>query len=354
MRSSQGGTASLVASFIQYCINRNIDFKLLGNYSGSDNSEIILKQIKTESNIVFTLKLLGYFLLNRPQKNDILYFHRPDHLIASAFLKRKKVIHIHGQPRTTIHNGRSIFKKLIYYPMELFAVKTADLLIFTDKRSADLYLKIYPFINKKYTIIPTGIDTSFFKPAICADTDSGKCNSEKVLMFIGRLEYPKRIDKVILSFSEAEKNHPGMKLVICGEGSQRKQLGKLVNDLGMVRKIIFTGEYEKNKLLSLIQISSAGILLSYNEGSPISVKEYLSCGIPVIVNDVGDVKDYIVPGRTGEVVDPDSKEGVANAIVDLLKKNTQMKQDCREMVLKYDGEWINEKIFKYIYTIFDK
>ena len=58
-----------------------------------------------------------------------------------------------------------------------------------------------------------------------------------------------------------------------------------------LNNVTFTGLLTKHQVRDLIHPSDAAILLSAHEGSPISVKEVLACGKPVIVNDVGDLTD---------------------------------------------------------------
>ncbi len=44
------------------------------------------------------------------------------------------------------------------------------------------------------------------------------------------------------------------------------------------------------------------------------MKEVLACGKPVVVNDVGDLAEYVVPGRNGCIVDAANSREVAAAI----------------------------------------
>jgi len=41
------------------------------------------------------------------------------------------------------------------------------------------------------------------------------------------------------------------------------------------------------------------------------LKEVLACGKPVIVNDVGDMKEYIVEGKNGFIVEAGNHQQVA-------------------------------------------
>lgn len=218
-----------------------------------------------------------------------------------------------------------------------------DRFIFTDARSANNYLNFYPLIGNNHTVIPTGIDLSFFKP-----TGSSKIRTDevKIIIYFGRFEYPKRLDKIINSFIIAERIAPGLKLVLCGRGTEKKRLEKMVKESGWESKIFFTGELSKEDVLSLIQSASATVLLSYNEGSPVSLKESLACGVPVIVNNVGDVEDYVVSGLTGAIVDSDSNDDVAKAMILVTANAPSMTNACREIVLQYNEDSIHARVIK--------
>ena len=98
----------------------------------------------------------------------------------------------------------------------------------------------------------------------------------------------------------------------------------------------------------LIHQSDAAILLSAHEGSPISVKEILACGKPVIVNDVGDLTAYVIQGQNGYIVDAGNGEEVAAAIANAFENSDNMQEACIKSMKPYDESLINSKIVKLI------
>jgi glycosyltransferase involved in cell wall biosynthesis len=57
----------------------------------------------------------------------------------------------------------------------------------------------------------------------------------------GRLMTLKGFDKLILAFSQIEIIQPGLKLVILGEGEERKNLDNLIDRLNLQKKVILRG-----------------------------------------------------------------------------------------------------------------
>lgn len=285
-----------------------------------------------------------YFLTHRFKKNDILYFQRPDHACTAYFTKARIIVHLHGQQKTIVDRRRGTIPKLIYHLMERRSMKLASSVHATDSITSEVYRKAYPFLEDKLSVIPTGIDTEYFKPSDVPVRFRNLPINSKVLVYIGRLSYPKRVDQIIKAFDLLARKDGAACLVIAGNGKDMEELRQLASKSHASSRIFFTGELSKPEILNLLQAATVAILLSHTEGSPISLKECLACGIPVIVNDVGDVKEYIIPGKTGFIVNADSLFNVYNAVIDVMNNFIKYKHLCREVALKYEQTNMYQKI----------
>ncbi len=342
--ASQGGTSSYVAGIINHLLEKGKAFGLIGNFSVSTRLNCPVHAIHPTGNAGFLQELFTFFARQSFQSDDILYFQRPDHAFCAFFSKGKKIIHLHGQQRTTIRYRRSLIHRFIYNLLESLAMRFSSKVIATDQVTAHLYLQLYPFLKNRLTVIPTGIDTEFFSPV-----DSNNITRDlTTLLYIGRLGYPKRVDQVIRGFELALKIRPELNLVITGDGQDKDRLQDLVSGLKLSDKVTFTGVIGRRDILELIRRSFAGILLSFNEGSPISLKECLACGIPVIANDVGDVREYIIQGKTGILVDADSDTEISEAILSLSNVSESYKEQCLEIAAQYSQEALYKKTIQFL------
>lgn len=340
---SQGGSSSFVAGFINRLLEKKHRFGLIGNF-GIEGGNTKCFPFKAGSNLGFLFKLAVFFITKRFSKSDLLYFHRPDHLALAWHSSSNKVLHLHGQPHTTINNGRSFIRKFIYNRLESIAIKHADLIIATDKITAVLYSSLYPSSKSRIKIIPTGINLSEFNPDSTVEIFPGIIENMFNLVYVGRLAYPKQVREIIESFVLAFAGNPQIHLWIAGSGPDEIGLKKIAANADCNANIHFTGQLSRAEVISLIHSSTAGILLSHNEGSPLVVKEFLACGKPAIVNDVGDLSDYVVHGRNGFMVNPQQPESVANAMMEIVLKAPQMKAACRESMLPYDDQIIYRQV----------
>ena len=343
---SQGGVSAFTSDLISFLIRQNENLALIGNFKAEKTNFAQTYFFKSRSNSIFLIKLTLYFFLHRFSKSDVYYFQRPDHILTSCFRKGRKILHLHGNQRENIKSRKALPIQLIYNLIEYFGLKVAEVVVVTDKITASEYVRHYPFLANKLHIIPTGINLTDFQPNELKEAVAS--NNDKIISYIGRLEYPKRISEIIYAFSIATSKDPLLKLYIAGEGNQLNSLISKVEVLQIKDKVFFTGLLTKSEVYNLINKSLAGILLSYSEGSPVSVKEFLACGKPVIVNNVGDVADYIIDGKTGQIVDPELPENIANAILDITKNSDLLTENCLQIATQYDNNFLFETIYAHL------
>lgn len=343
---SLGGTSAFLSGFINYIFVQKIEFYFIGNFK-SDNISKTFGYIPSRSNFFFLIGLLKTFTTKRFFSHDILYFQRPDHLAFSLFSPARKVLHLHGPIRNSIISRRGFFSKGVYCLLERIAMSKASLVISSDDKTSSLYTLIYPHLSKKTHTIPSGLDFTFFQDTK-AKFSTDRSKPGKKLVYIGRLAHPKLICDMIYGFALAANKQSDLVFHIAGDGPLLPTCKQIVIDCGLAGKVIFNGKLSKKGIFKLIHSCDAGILLSSSEGSPISVKEILACGKPVIVNNVGDVCDYILEGKTGYIVDPFNHVQVAETIVRALDNAKKMSESCVGIARKYDETIINEKILNLI------
>ena len=131
-----------------------------------------------------------------------------------------------------------------------------------------------------------------------------KCNSKldkKNIITISRLDYGKKNDDIIKSFSKIKESN--WKLYIIGDGKEFNNLKKLINDLNLNNKVILTGYKNKEEINKYMLDSSLFLMASITEGLPMVLLEAMSYGIPCIAYDVpSGVNDIIEDGRNGYII----------------------------------------------------
>lgn len=121
--------------------------------------------------------------------------------------------------------------------------------------------------------------------------------TERRLVFVGRLDAPKRLDLVL----RAVQRLPIVHLDVLGDGPQRERLELLANDLRIGDRVSFCGRQPNDQVHSALRSGryDALVLVSAHEGVPVVLLEAMSAGVPVIASDVGGVGELVRDGETG-------------------------------------------------------
>ena len=84
-------------------------------------------------------------------------------------------------------------------------------------------------------------------------------------------------------FSDFQKEHPNVKLLLISDGSLMSQIKEKVHGLGLDDKVLFLGKtMEVNKYLQAMDVF---VLPSLHEGLPVVLVEAQATGLPCIVSD---------------------------------------------------------------------
>lgn len=169
-------------------------------------------------------------------------------------------------------------------------------------------------------VIPTGIDTSFFKPLKSRGGNSGIW-----FMFAGRLSIQKNLFTMLDQLAHLKRMiQEEINIHMVGDGPMKKKLQKAAKDLGISENIEWHGWVDKNRLLELYQQSDCFINPSFCEGMPNAVLEAMSCGLPVIASNVPGNNDVISDGENGILYDLNDPSGFQRAFKKVIGSASEM------------------------------
>ena len=148
----------------------------------------------------------------------------------------------------------------------------------------------------------------------------------------------------IEAFSIVSKKHPGLplKLLIVGDGSERKNLENLAKELKISEKVWFAGMADYLKVQSFHKVIDVYAALSIldSESFGVAIVEAQGCGKPVVVSDAGGLPEVVEDGKTGFVVERKNAGAAAVKLEELVMDaglRGIMGKAGRERVLKlYD------------------
>lgn len=175
--------------------------------------------------------------------------------------------------------------------------------------------------KERIVTIYNGLDFSRFdnaKPAAITRQELGLPLDQPVVALIGRLHPVKGHADYFQAARQILQERPGVRFLAVGEGPIREELTQMVNDLGIVRQVIFTGYCPDIKnILNAIDILC---LPSLMEGLPLVVMEALYFGKPAVATRVGGIPEIIKDGHNGLLVPPQDATALAAGLLRLLSE----------------------------------
>ncbi len=139
------------------------------------------------------------------------------------------------------------------------------------------------------------------------------------IIYLGRITIEKGVLDLIKAVSIIASNGLYVSVIIVGEGPDMIYANKLTKKLELNNMIKFIGFVSsKKEIAKLLSSAKLFVLPSYTEGISRSMVESMYLGTPVLVTPVGGIKDAIIDGLNGFLVDPFSPKKLAEKIIAIL------------------------------------
>ncbi|MFH1346806.1 MAG: glycosyltransferase [Spirochaetota bacterium] len=210
-------------------------------------------------------------------------------------------------------------------------------------------------------IIRNSIDTDLFQPVSNAKEKNLIKKSfgveDKSIVYMGRLSYEKSIDKVIKAFALMLEKSPDLKLMLVGDGPEKKKLEDLAKELKIENKIIFTGFLYKNGLIKALQANDVFLSACKNENMPLSVAQAMATGLPLVVVKENGLAELVKENINGFFCKTDNPEDMAEKTLKLLSNTGLLKKfgaGSRKMAMEYSNGKITNLLIESYKKIISK
>jgi len=139
--------------------------------------------------------------------------------------------------------------------------------------------------------------------------------SDDYFVYCGRLS----LEKGVITLLKAMKKISSSKLILVGDGPQRKELEMFADKNGL-DNVIFAGYKSSDELKNLISNSKFVVQPSEcYDNSPLTVYESFALGKPVIGSDIGGIPELINDQECGLIFEPGNSEMLIEKINYLLQ-----------------------------------
>jgi glycosyltransferase involved in cell wall biosynthesis len=163
----------------------------------------------------------------------------------------------------------------------------------------------------------------------------------KRLVFVGRLIPLKGLLIAVAVLAEPEA--ADWRLVVVGDGPERRRADKLVRRLGLGQRVEFLGQVPRAQVFSELRDADAMLFPSMHDSAPWSVGEALAVGVPVLALDVCGPPVIIERTHGGVVVSPKSRTIAADFArkIDAVSQLRSRSFDLRSLELDRLGPLVN-------------
>lgn len=268
------------------------------------------------------------------------------------------VSYFNNIPLVTIGHGTEFTQKTSKYDFFInkLAYSKSDILISISNYTREIIYK-QGLKPKRIEVIYNSADENFFKrfdtEVISKFKIQKGIEGKKVLLTVGCLSERKGQKLVINAMPELLKKFPDLIYVAVGYPAIIDELKALSIKLGVENQVLLPGMIDNSELLLWLNACDIFTLPSIHnngdyEGYGIAVVEAALCGKPAIVSDSAGLKEAVIDGVTGIIVNENSSDQIADAITNLLNNNdllTKMSNDAYDYAIKNNSWSVKGKEF---------
>jgi len=174
-------------------------------------------------------------------------------------------------------------------------------------------------------VVPGGVDPGHFAPTDArALRRAHGLESDRVILVLCRLVRRKGVDTLLRALPMVRARVPNARLVIVGEGTDRRRLEALARSTGVADRVLFVGRAPQADLVRWYSAADVFAMPARLEppdveGFGIVFLEASACAVPVVGPNEGGPLDAIIDGETGICCDPRDSDAVAQALLTLLE-----------------------------------
>ncbi|MFF8818863.1 glycosyltransferase [Leucobacter sp. NPDC015123] len=159
------------------------------------------------------------------------------------------------------------------------------------------------------------------------------------LVFVGRVTLEKEIDVIIRALDRLDETLKAT-LTIVGDGDQRKNLEKLVAELGLTSRVHFTGRVTDEELRGHLTDASVFVIASIAELQSIATMEAMASGLPIVAADAMALPHLVHHGENGYLFQAGNDRELADALTKVLTADAaeyeRMQQESLTAVQSHD------------------
>lgn len=197
---------------------------------------------------------------------------------------------------------------------------------------------------------------SIISPAISPKfTPDFKLKSPNPLIVsLGRIKKYKCLDNILYAMQNVSSHIPAAKLTVIGTGDYLLKLAALTKKLNLDNNVSFTGFVSEQEKRRILQTAWIVVNTSLKEGWGITNIEANACGVPVVASNSPGLRDSVVDGKTGFLVEHNDIKALSDRIIQILQDKTlqeRLSQNAIEWASQFSWDKAAKEMLELIKSI---
>ncbi|MGB8645495.1 MAG: glycosyltransferase family 4 protein [Anaerolineae bacterium] len=258
---------------------------------------------------------------------DVIHAH--DWLVAFAADSLKR---LHKTPMiATIHatergRGRGYLSSEMSYAIngtEWWLAYEAWRVITVSNYMANEVRDYFQLPVDKTDVVYNGVETAPFDALDGMDLSADRLRwaqpEEQLVFFVGRMNFEKGAHVLVEAAPRVLASRPGVKFVLAGTGPMIDNLRRRVYELGITDKVQIAGFVPDDDRNRLLRMADVAVFPSLYEPFGIVALEAMAARCPVVVSDVGGLREVVRHEQTGIIVHPEDPDSLTWGILRALE-----------------------------------
>ena len=210
----------------------------------------------------------------------------------------------------------------------------------------------------KIDVVPNGVDAAPFDELNRVDLNEFRARwarpDERIVFNVGRVVEEKGAHLIVEAAPRVLAEMPNVKFIIAGKGWLVDRLRQRVWELGVQDKVNIAGFVSDADRNRLFKVADAAIFPSLYEPFGIVALEAMAAQCPVIVSEVGGLKEVVQHDVTGVTIYPNNVESLAWGVLHTLRdpKRARARTAKAYRMVKRDYNW--DRIAEQTIAIYER
>ena len=222
-----------------------------------------------------------------------------------------------GNSRSLLHRGLARLAGFLYRACQHLVVVTPAF--------KDHIVREWGVAEEKISIVPNGVETELFSPAVEGDAVRSKLNLQGrfVVSYIGTLGMAHDLGTVLDAAAYCAEAMPKIMFLLVGEGADKERIFSLARQR-QLKNVRFLPQQPREDVPALVAASDVCLVTLrrsevFKTVIPTKMLEFMSCAKPVVLAVEGQAGELLKSAGAGICIPPEDPGAMVNAVRQLLK-----------------------------------